>query len=488
LLAERYVSALASAITPTALVTATDDFHLTGMLRSAPAFPIVRKPHPQDIASWARRVARDSWKLAVRVAAAPVVIDGTVAPSDHRAQAPRPRGPAEPLTTRRGADRFERHLPRRVAPARVADSPTLPPERSRGPVGRNSFRTMGEERPGADRYPALDGLRAFAIGEVLWHHCGPCGRFFDRGLGVNAFFAISGFLITTLLLREQARTGAISIARFYVRRALRIMPLYFAVLACYVVLVSMFEHDPRRRGEFFSNLPFLATFTANWALDQRMVDSAVMGFAWSLSTQVQVYLVWPWIVCWGRRRPTVVSLILAFVVVVNAWWLPLTAADGIGLGCLAAYLLRTPRGAQVLRRIAGASWSAPAALAVVLSPLAWPSLPVVTTIVALAWFVVACALRPGILAPLLAWRPVRWVGSISFGVYVFHALGISVARRVFHAESHWAVFVAAAALSIGAGALGHALVDGWAERARARLFTSPLLAPSRAPPTLPAQV
>jgi peptidoglycan/LPS O-acetylase OafA/YrhL len=184
---------------------------------------------------------------------------------------------------------------------------------------------------------------------------------------------------------------------------------------------------------------------------------------------------------WVRPRWIIVLLIGVILVVGNVSCLPLTSADGICFGCLAAYLQRTRHGAELLKRVAGTAWSAPAALAAVLSPLAWPSLPAETTVVTLAWLVTACALRPGILAPILVWRPVRWLGSISYGVYLFHSLGISVAGRVMHASSHPAVFVAAAALSIGAGALGHALVDGWAARVRTKLFTHPLLAADATP-------
>src|SRR5262245_38294354 len=86
------------------------------------------------------------------------------------------------------------------------------------------------------RFPELDGLRALSILPVIWHHS--TTRLLDgvlgKGpLGVHLFFAISGFLITTLLLRERRATGAISMKNFYARRSLRIFPLYYAVLGIY---------------------------------------------------------------------------------------------------------------------------------------------------------------------------------------------------------------------------------------------------------------
>ncbi|MCX5745493.1 MAG: acyltransferase, partial [Proteobacteria bacterium] len=144
--------------------------------------------------------------------------------------------------------------------------------------------------------PALDGLRALSILAVIAHHGGgaaagaasPLGR---GHLGVQLFFVLSGFLITSLLIQERARSGGIDLARFYVRRSLRIFPLYFAVLALYVVVVGLTaRHEPAGRA-FFANLPYFATYTSNWmvSLDEPRV---IFYFAWSLAVEEQFYLVW----------------------------------------------------------------------------------------------------------------------------------------------------------------------------------------------------
>src|SRR5512143_1665517 len=104
-------------------------------------------------------------------------------------------------------------------------------------------------------FGALDGLRALAIFAVVLYHVleareGLVGRFY---LSVSLFFAISGFLITTLLLREREATGNISLKGFYARRSLRIFPLYYAIVCTYVVLVYLFEKDLQVRGAFFDH-------------------------------------------------------------------------------------------------------------------------------------------------------------------------------------------------------------------------------------------
>src|SRR3954465_11721542 len=118
---------------------------------------------------------------------------------------------------------------------------------------------------GQRRFGSLDGLRCIAVLGVIWHHTAGHDMLSiaARGAeGVTLFFAISGFLITTLLLRE----GTIDLKGFYWRRTLRIFPLYYTVLAAYVVLTLLFEHGERGR-EFFQNLPWFLTYTSNLFID-----------------------------------------------------------------------------------------------------------------------------------------------------------------------------------------------------------------------------
>src|SRR5689334_7860712 len=116
-------------------------------------------------------------------------------------------------------------------------------------------------------FPALDGLRCVSILGVIAFHSGLTNpSFFGRngGLGVEFFFVISGFLITTLLLRERSDTGFISLKKFYIRRSLRIFPMYFTVLALYcVATLATDRHTPEGR-EFFHRLPIFFSFTSNW--------------------------------------------------------------------------------------------------------------------------------------------------------------------------------------------------------------------------------
>jgi peptidoglycan/LPS O-acetylase OafA/YrhL len=141
------------------------------------------------------------------------------------------------------------------------------------------------------RIPSLDGLRAVSIAMVLVGHAAGTVGFplrpapFAWGhLGVKIFFVISGYLITTLLLDEEARTGGISLGAFYVRRSLRIFPPFVAYAAAIVALERL-ELVRLRPGDLLA----AATYTMNFHADRAWW----LGHTWSLSVEEQFYLLWP---------------------------------------------------------------------------------------------------------------------------------------------------------------------------------------------------
>ncbi|MGC1606324.1 MAG: acyltransferase, partial [Candidatus Acidiferrum sp.] len=152
-------------------------------------------------------------------------------------------------------------------------------------------------------FESLDGLRAISILGVIWSHVWyvsgltyynallklPVLR--NGAFGVSVFFGISGFLITSLLLREQLKYGRISLRDFYIRRSLRIWPLYYAVLALYLVLVLTLQRGTGRDHVFFHYLPGYLTFTYTWFAGWQ-ASAAIFNFAWSLSVEEQFYMLW----------------------------------------------------------------------------------------------------------------------------------------------------------------------------------------------------
>ncbi len=185
------------------------------------------------------------------------------------------------------------------------------------------------------RMLGLDGIRAMAVIGVVWHHAHPGFGALPMSrngfLGVDAFFVLSGFLITVLLLREQAAHGSISLRQFYVRRALRIFPLYYAVLALLALYFLTVKHSTQGQA-FLQALPYHLTFLSNWV----PVDS-LMAITWSLSSEEQFYLLWPPLLVWlGVRRalPLLIGFLLLNQAVNFGWLDAVFAGNGVALSHL----------------------------------------------------------------------------------------------------------------------------------------------------------
>ena len=304
-----------------------------------------------------------------------------------------------------------------------------------------------------NRFGSLDGLRALSVAAVIWHHSGGgmvASEWAQHGHhGVTLFFAISGFLITTLLLREKDRHGVIDLRAFYVRRSLRIFPLYYAVLLIYVVLVFALERQTKVGQDFFSNLAYFVSYTSNWfvALDGRVI----FYFSWSLAAEEQFYLVWPPMMKRLGTRARALAVVLTVVVVISLLdvllprWLPASSAAqtvlrvvhniplAIIVGVAAALLMHDPKGfARCWPWLAASRWHCVLWLALAAVAALMPGAPWFTIHVALAMLVVACCMREDhALAPLLRLPVLAYLGTISYGLYLLHMLCKNFVGKAF---------------------------------------------------------
>lgn len=333
-----------------------------------------------------------------------------------------------------------------------------------------------EEFGRARFFGSLDGLRCLSIVAVMVYHAvgehgvGLTGKGY---LGVALFFAISGFLITTLLLREQASTGTVDLKRFYIRRSLRIFPLYYAVLGVYTLLVWVLERHTPEGEAFFRNLPAFLTYTSNWFVPpEGQSGRVIFVFAWSLATEEQFYLVWPWVVRRGRGGWGPVAFMLGVLGVrlgvswaekaghMPAEWLlsrvVMSVAPSICLGCLAAYVLHWRRGFEWAWGLLGQRWSAPLALGLTLVTVWVPDMPHLLQALCMVLLVVACCIREdhGLAGPLRL-RPVAWVGVVSYGLYLLHMLVLNVVRRVLPWEEPWVVCLGMLVVSVAVASVSY---------------------------------
>ncbi|ATB34716.1 hypothetical protein CYFUS_000123 [Cystobacter fuscus] len=297
-------------------------------------------------------------------------------------------------------------------------------------------------------FKALDGLRALAILAVVFYHVsewreGFVGRFY---LSVSLFFAISGFLITTLLLRERDATGGIALTRFYARRSLRIFPLYYAVCTLYIVLVAGLEQDVRVRAMFFDNVRYYLTYTSNWFIPLGE-GRIIFYFAWSMATEEQFYLLWPCVVRHFKRRggPVVFMSGLLLVGLFADWgvrsgvldtrslWVRMLDSISISIcmGCLAAYLTHFPRSFEWTWKVLGQWWSVPVLVVLAAVAVRYRETPLLVSSLLFTALVVSMCIRPRhVLAPLVEHPALRYVGSITYGVYLMHMLSLHLVRRL----------------------------------------------------------
>ena len=299
-------------------------------------------------------------------------------------------------------------------------------------------------------FGSLDGLRALSILAVLFHHTGGSTSqgAWNRGhLGVDLFFVISGFLIVTLLLRERAHTGTISLRAFYARRSLRILPLYYAVLLGTFVLTL--GSDSTGARTYREGLPWALLYLTNWHVVQGM-----LSITWSLAAEEQFYLAWPLLQKHGGRVVIPILMVLlatciALQVAHAAAGMPTGLPDflqqasftPILLGVGLAHLLHHQPSHALALRVLGPRAAAPLCLALLATCMLWPAddidgVPRLLVHLAMAVLVTSCVVREDHgLAGVLRMRPLAMVGVLSYGIYLLHGFAMHLSATLLQPPS-----------------------------------------------------
>ncbi|MGA5463463.1 acyltransferase family protein [Mycobacterium sp. NPDC050041] len=355
--------------------------------------------------------------------------------------------------------------------------------------------------------PALDGLRAIAVALVLAQHGGLPGV--PGGfLGVDVFFVLSGFLITSLLLDELGRTGRIGLRDFWIRRVRRLLPALLVVVAAVLLVRDLFPPDAVTALRDDAVAAFF--WVSNWAFVAQRTDYFAQGsppsplqHMWSLGVEEQFYLVWPLLlllvigvlgvrrrvpslrtVRWtvfavataGAAASAVAAVLLTSDATANRVYFGTdTRVQALLLGAAAAALLvrdwstvtmGTPiraRWARLLARVlsvAGVAGVAVLAHYATGSPAEYRA-GLFTAVAAAAVLVVATVAldQRGPVARILAWSPLVWLGAISYGVYLWHWPVFLVLNGERTGWSGWPLFAARCAATLLVAALSWWLIE-----------------------------
>lgn len=346
------------------------------------------------------------------------------------------------------------------------------------------------------RNGALDGIRTVAIAFVVLYHFHVPG-FRGGFIGVNVFFVLSGYLITTLLLHERARSGRIRLPAFWLRRLLRLYPALLVMVLAGVLLWQVVDGggatlDPSASAEL------VLSYTGNLARAYAHVSQGIFSPTWSLSMEEQFYLVWPPILAlvilvgirsrWMLAGLTTLAIgsSVAAIMLYRApsgsgtpdiYFSPVLNVGPLVIGCALAVAMTTER----LRRLLAGPWgvvSTVLGLAGILfaqftlnddwkqeALVVGLELPLVA--VASALLVAGVTGRPSPIAAAFSIRPVAWFGrNLSYSLYLWHMLVLAVVTCVLPGA---AGTTAAIGLSLVTAALSWLLIERPVGRLRKRL-------------------
>ncbi|CAM3380412.1 acyltransferase family protein [Aquirufa ecclesiirivi] len=288
--------------------------------------------------------------------------------------------------------------------------------------------------------PALDGIRAIAILLVLIFHWFPTNHWINTipngPVGVTLFFVLSGYLITSILLSQrESQTFAKSFGNFVVRRALRIFPIYYAVLTSLLVLKS---YGIQIVSDFYEHPGYYWSYLYNHWLEQSQNWSDMLSPYWSLSVEEQFYIIWPILILGISSRgrllsvlwiTTLLGLVARFILIhqyegIGVYMI--TCVDTFAWGGLLAYYIRVGKEEQVR---SFAKWLIPLALIGFLITILLMSdlnigkqLFFRTFTSILSAGLILAALKSGFLSQVLSFRPLREIGKVSYGLYLYHML------------------------------------------------------------------
>jgi peptidoglycan/LPS O-acetylase OafA/YrhL len=291
--------------------------------------------------------------------------------------------------------------------------------------------------------PQLDGLRAVAVAAVVWSHWLPsyCYGLPLGQYGVHLFFVLSGFLITGILLdaRENGRNDRMwTLRQFYIRRALRIFPVFYATIGfCAIFNLYPYRETWVWHASYLSNVYFF--IRGDW--------HGPISHLWSLSVEEQFYFLWPFLIIFAPRR-LLLPLIGAAIISAPLFRAGLSSLnpsssfgsllmpgclDSLGVGALIAWLPRSITGLNV-NQMAGLLASTGIIAYGLISVFdCFENFRITSYAVACGGLVLACSISfRGVIGSILESPCMRYLGKISYGIYIFHLLAYPILQFLLY--------------------------------------------------------
>lgn len=378
-----------------------------------------------------------------------------------------------------------------------------------------TVKTVGEPAPqcalaeplSQRKIPSLDGLRAVAVLLVIFHHLNV--PFAPEGRGVLTFFVLSGFLITWMILKESEKNGDVSIRNFYVRRVLRIFPGFYVFLVLQFAAQLMMRGKPSASivADYLSSLSYISNYRI--ALTPQIEHS--LRHTWALSVEEQFYLLWPcFFVAFQKDLKRLTYLLIAIIAVVDVYrvvlffnlhvnekWLNFAfdcRMDHLLVGCLLAVLIKRGALTRLWTLLTARTWISIIPFGLIILSIAlhfhyrlsyrYMVGFVVDPLLTAIFLVQVIVMGKTWLWGWLNWRVIRYLGQISYAMFLYHMLADKLVIYLFGHHSLWFHLPAVITVSALLGAASFHLVEQRFLRLKSRFTKSPLEKP--VPATVPS--